>query len=122
MKKERISIQADAVKTANSLRDTGYTIEASVSDLIDNCIEAGAKNVAAHLDLDNEGNVIFYVADDGCGMDRDGLINALKYGADDRKKTSNPSLGKFGMGLKTASTAHCKKVAVVRDLKMGLNL
>ena len=42
MKKERISIQADAVKTANSLRDTGYTIEASVADLMDNCIEAGA--------------------------------------------------------------------------------
>ena len=119
MKKERISIQADAVKTANSLRDTGYTIEASVSDLIDNCIEAGAKNISAHLDLDNEGNVIFYVADDGCGMDRDGLINALKYGADDRKKTSNPSLGKFGMGLKTASTAHCKKVAVVSRSKNG---
>ncbi len=117
MKSERIPIQADAEKTAMSLRDTGYTIEASVADLIDNSIEAGAKNISVFLDLDNEGNVIFYVADDGCGMDKDGLINALKYGADDRKKTSNPSLGKFGMGLKTASTAHCKKVAVVSRSK-----
>ena len=119
MKKERISIQADAEKTANSLRDTGYTIEASVADLIDNSIEAGAKNISVFLDLDNEGEVIFYLADDGCGMDKDGLINALKYGADDRKKTSNPSLGKFGMGLKTASTAHCKKLAVVSRNKKG---
>ncbi len=119
MKKERISIQADAEKTANSLRDTGYTIEASVADLIDNSIEAGAKNISVFLDLDNEGDVIFYLADDGCGMDKDGLINALKYGADDRKKTSNPSLGKFGMGLKTASTAHCKKLAVVSRNKKG---
>ena len=89
-----------------------------MSDLIDNCIEAGAKNVAVHLDLDNEGNVIFYVADDGCGMDRDGLINALKYGADDRKKTSNPSLGKFGMGLKTVHSS-LQKVAVVSRSKNG---
>ena len=122
MKKERIPIRADAEKTAMSLRDTGYTIEASVADLIDNSIEAGAKNISVFLDLDNEGEVVFYLADDGCGMDRDGLINALKYGADDRKKTSNPSLGKFGMGLKTASTAHCKKLAVVSRNKKGAEL
>ncbi len=122
MKKERIPIYADAEKTAMSLRDTGYTIEASVADLIDNSIEAGAKNISVFLDLDNEGEVVFYLADDGCGMDRDGLINALKYGADDRKKTSNPSLGKFGMGLKTASTAHCKKLAVVSRNKKGAEL
>ncbi len=119
MKKERISIQANAEKTAMSLRDTGYTLDASVSDLVDNSIEAGAKNISIFLDLDNEGDVIFYLADDGCGMDRDGLINAMTYGAADRKKTSNPSLGKFGMGLKTASTAHCKKVAVVSRNKKG---
>ena len=54
-------IQADAEKTANSLRDTGYTIEASVADLIDNSIEAGAKNISVFLRYTSRSASIQYV-------------------------------------------------------------
>ena len=51
------------------------------------------------------------IADDGVGINRDELISAMKYGSPPRP---NPrSLGKFGLGMKTASTAFCKRLSVI---------
>src|SRR5205807_1765055 len=55
------------------------------------------------------------LADDGCGMNREGLKNAMRYGADVRPSAA--SLGKYGLGLKTASTAFCRRLSVVSRLK-----
>jgi site-specific DNA-cytosine methylase len=44
-------------------------------------------------------------------MDRDALISAMKYGSPPRPSPS--SLGKFGLGLKTASTAFCRRLSVI---------
>jgi len=51
------------------------------------------------------------VADNGIGMDLDGLLNAMTYGSAQRANLK--SLGKFGLGLKTASTAMARKLTVV---------
>src|SRR5690606_39074137 len=51
------------------------------------------------------------IGDDGEGMDREALKDAMKYGS--KRRPSAASLGKYGLGLKTASTAFCRRLSVV---------
>jgi hypothetical protein len=108
---ELISCPPDAVRVAEGLRDTGYEFNTAIADIIDNSIAAGAENISIILDMDPKGNIRVAIADDGLGMDKDGLINALTYGS--KKRDDPSSLGKFGLGLKTASTAFCRKLTLV---------
>ena len=101
----------DPVRVAEGLRDTGYEFHTAIADIVDNSIAAGASHVDIHIGMDAKNNVIVAVVDNGCGMDRDGLINAMRYGSD--KRTDPSSLGKFGLGLKTASTAFCRRLSLV---------
>lgn len=94
------------------LRDTGYDFNTALADIMDNSVDAGATNIDIAIDMDVDGEIVVSVADDGCGMNRDALLNAMTYGADVGKKAPN-RLGKFGLGLKTASTAFCRKLSVI---------
>ncbi len=93
-----------------SLRDTGYSEKAAFADIVDNSIAANAKKILIHLEfLMGEFRVV--IVDNGSGMTEAQLKNAMRYGSE---KRSNPkSLGKFGMGLKTASTAFCRRLVVL---------
>ncbi|MBS0173269.1 MAG: ATP-binding protein [Nitrospira sp.] len=82
-----------------------------MADVIDNSIAAGACNIDIRIAIDFGGSVLVSVADDGCGMDREGLVNAMRYGS--RQRTNQASLGKFGLGLKTASTAFCRRLSAI---------
>ena len=107
---ERIYNPPDPQRVTEGLRDTGYSFVTAVADLIDNAIAANAENVAITLAMDYRGNIELNVADDGEGMIRDSLIDAMRYGSPERP---NPmSLGKYGLGLKTASTAFCRQLNV----------
>jgi Histidine kinase-, DNA gyrase B-, and HSP90-like ATPase len=101
----------DPARVAEGLRDTGYEFDTAVADIVDNCIAAGADFIDVQIGMDPKGNVVVGVMDDGRGMDRDGLINALRYGS--KKRDDPSSLGKFGLGLKTASTAFCRRVSLI---------
>lgn len=93
----------DPERIVNGLRDTGYNFDTAIADIVDNSISANATTVNIHIEMDPNQNVRVYIADDGEGMDLDGLKNAMKYGSKAREEAN--SLGKFGLGLKTASTA-----------------
>lgn len=93
------------------LRDTGYDFNTALADIVDNSIDAGANRIDIGIDMDTDGDILVSVADDGCGMNRATLLNAMTYGAAVGKKASR--LGKFGLGLKTASTAFCRRFSVV---------
>ncbi|MBI34187.1 MAG: ATP-binding protein [Flavobacteriales bacterium] len=98
-------------RLVESLRDTGYSLPMSIADIIDNSIAAGASKVRLDLFAEYDGELKLRLLDDGHGMDEQSLIDSMKYGS---KKRVNPkSLGKFGMGLKTASTAFCRSLTVV---------
>ena len=103
--------KASVSRLVEGLRDTGYSFEASVSDLIDNSIEAGASHIEVVLALDSDGDAIFWVADDGSGMSEPELENAMRYGADAVEDIHR--LGKYGLGLKTASTSFCRELSVI---------
>ncbi|XAS73398.1 ATP-binding protein [Micrococcaceae bacterium Sec5.1] len=102
----------NTTRVIEGFRDTGYTFEASIADIVDNSIGPGAaNNVLVRVGLGPNGSPIVEVIDDGVGMDLDGLENAMRYGAE-RQQNAN-SLSKFGLGMKTASTQFCKRLVVV---------
>lgn len=107
----------DPARVAEGLRDTGYEFHTAVADIVDNCIAAGANFINVQVNMDPKGNVVIGFVDDGVGMDRDGLINALRYGS--KKRDDPASLGKFGLGLKTASTAFCRRVSLISRPEAG---
>ena len=108
----------DPGRTMEGLRDTGYDFETAIADLVDNSISAHATLVDIRIHQDFRGNIRLSIADDGDGMDRNRLIDAMRYGS---PKRSDPgSLGKYGLGLKTASTAYCRRLSVIsRDNGTG---
>jgi hypothetical protein len=108
---EEIELPPDPERVIVGLRDTGYEFNTAVADIVDNSIAANATKVQLWLASDLRGNVRLTIADNGDGMDRAGLINAMQYGSKVRPNAA--SLGKYGLGLKTASTAFCKRLSVI---------
>jgi hypothetical protein len=103
--------QPDAHRLISGLRDTGYNFNTAAADIIDNSIAANATEVNVRIELAHDGRKFVYFGDNGDGMDGKTLFKAMRYGAPPR--SSLASLGKFGLGLKTASSSVCKKYTVV---------
>jgi hypothetical protein len=105
----------DPSRLIEGLRDTGYEFNTALADIIDNSVDAKAKNIRVRIRMDFDGDVSVTVADNGHGMDQAALLNAMTYGAKSKKDKS--ALGKFGLGLKTASTAFCRRLSVITRAK-----
>lgn len=103
--------EPDPSRLIHGLRDTGYDFYTAAADLIDNSIAAGADNIHINIELSTDGRKYVYFGDNGHGMDSNGLHNAMKYGAKVRDNLA--SLGKFGLGLKTASSSVCLKYSLI---------
>ncbi len=117
MPQEAVPLIPDPARTMEGLRDMGYSFETAVADLVDNSIAANATTVDISVQLDLRGEVRIAIADDGDGMDRKHLEEAMTYGS--VKRADPASLGKFGLGLKTASTAWCRRLSVVSRPSSG---
>ena len=110
--------QPDAPRLIYGLRDTGYSFNTAAADVIDNSIAANATEVNVRIELAEDGRKLVCFGDDGDGMDEAALFSAMRYGAPARANLA--SLGKFGLGLKTASSSVCLKFAVIsRQTKNG---
>jgi hypothetical protein len=100
-----------------SLRAVGYTTAAALADLIDNSVAAGSRKVAIRFGATPEPLVA--VVDDGDGMNEAELVRAMRFGSrDPREIRTGMDLGRFGLGLKTASLSQCRRVTVA-SLKSG---
>ncbi|MBI6202557.1 ATP-binding protein [Providencia rettgeri] len=96
-----------------SMRDLGYSLETSIADLIDNSISAGADTIEIYCDIANEQPVVAII-DNGIGMEKKQLLIAMRHGARSPKQSRTPQdLGRFGLGLKTASFSQCRSLTVV---------
>lgn len=103
--------EPDAKRLIFGLRDTGYNVKTATADIIDNSIAAGADQIRVEIVLRSDGRKVVYFGDNGNGMDAAGVRRAMRYGAPERE---NPeSLGKFGLGLKTASSSVCIKYTLI---------
>ncbi|WP_294674211.1 ATP-binding protein [uncultured Fluviicola sp.] len=100
-----------------SLRDLGYSTEAAVSDIIDNAIFAKATTVWINFIWDgNKSRIVF--KDDGNGMFEEELIQAMRPGSQSPASARDLSdLGRFGLGLKTASLSQCRMFTVISKKK-----
>lgn len=97
----------------NSMRSIGYSFNSAVADIIDNSISAFANNIWIYVNSDPTSLYLAFI-DDGKGMSEEELVKAMKYGSfDSAEQREENDLGRFGLGLKSASLSQCKKLTVV---------
>jgi hypothetical protein len=102
----------DPAGTIDSFKSLGYTVEAAVADLIDNSITAQARQVNVEFSWEGRSSWIA-VVDDGMGMSEPELITAMTVAAKGPGMPRGPKdLGRFGMGLKTASFSQARQLFV----------
>jgi Histidine kinase-, DNA gyrase B-, and HSP90-like ATPase len=109
-RRSRYEVTPSAARLTSSLRDIGYDFQTAVADLIDNSLSAGAGNIGVEIEYEGERSHVS-IADDGCGMSANALLEALRYGS--RRAYGVTDLGRFGLGLKTASLSQCRRLTVV---------
>jgi len=116
---EDITPQATPLLESN--RSLGYSIEEAISDLIDNSITAGAKNIYINLNW-IENKPLFNICDDGKGMSLAKLIESFRLGSNQNYHRPVNDLGRFGFGMKTASLSQAKRLVVfTKDLNKEIN-
>lgn len=107
-----IRTEPRAASLIESMRDLGYSLETALADIIDNSITALAKNVDIHFEADGEPSIC--IVDDGYGMSGDELFEAMRPGCiSPIVQRSSTDLGRFGLGLKTASFSQCRQLTVL---------
>lgn len=106
---ESIEVLPSAARLIRSLRDVGYSFRGAVADLVDNSIAANADRVSITMSWAGADSYV-RIADDGDGMESDRLTEAMRFGSERDYKIDD--LGKFGLGLKTASLSQCKQFLV----------
>jgi len=109
--------RADAI--AESLRNFGYSLPHAVADLVDNSLSAGATQVAATFWWDGPMSWI-RVRDSGRGMTDPDLREAMRLGTKSPLEPRDATdLGRFGLGLKTASFSQCRRVTARSKTREG---
>lgn len=99
--------------TVNSYRSFGYNLPTAIADIIDNCISANANEISIKYKWSGQDSFIS-VLDNGEGMTKEGLVLAMTPGSKDpEEERSEKDLGRFGMGLKTASFSQCKRLTCI---------
>jgi hypothetical protein len=112
MKEKTRSAPPHAMSMLESLRGLGYSTGAALADIVDNSISAAAKEVRIDFTWSGQQSRVT-VIDDGVGMDDAELESAMRLGDKSplAARTAH-DLGRFGMGLKTASFSQCRRLTV----------
>lgn len=95
-----------------SLRAFGYNLPTAVADLLDNSLTAGATRIDIHMEWAGPQSWL-RVKDNGVGMDETTLRDAMRPGTRSPREERSPrDLGRFGLGLKTASFSQARRLTV----------
>lgn len=102
-----------------SMRAVGYTLETAIADIVDNSITAGATQVDIRFAASPQARI--GIIDNGSGMDEVELVQAMRLAGRPPSTVRGPNdLGRFGLGLKTASLSQARSVTVIS--KQGADL
>lgn len=117
MSKERVNIpQADTLM--GSMRSMGYSFETALADVVDNSISASAQTIRILFPTTPIEKLAVGILDDGVGMSDDNLYEAMRYGSTSSEMVRDVNdLGRFGLGLKSASLSQCRVLTVVSFFK-----
>ena len=114
-------LEPEAKTLLHGIRAIGYDFATSVSDIIDNSISAGANKIEVNSNPYPD-DAYLVILDNGCGMGYNELKNALRLGSNRENVIDDPSqLGRFGLGLKSASFSQCKKLTVASKKTNRIN-
>jgi hypothetical protein len=121
MKEVQLDLSPHPSALLESLRSIGYTLETALADIIDNSIAAKASEISIRF-LWNGGSPWIAILDNGCGMTRDELAGAMRFGSRNPKESRDDAdLGRFGLGMKTASISQCRHLSVASKSKGSVN-
>lgn len=110
-------VEPSPKSTINSYRSFGYNLSTAIADIVDNSISANADEIHINFKWDGKSSFIS-IRDNGNGMNRDELVMAMTPGSKDpEEQRSEKDLGRFGMGLKTASFSQCKRLTCITKRK-----
>lgn len=119
---EKVPVPSSPGRLINAIARIGYDPEVALCDLIDNSIDANSSHISVELVpeyREEEGQTDsiheYVIADNGCGMNREGLVKAFALGSD--REYPSGSLGKFGLGLKSAGLALGDKIVLISKTK-----
>ncbi|WP_406815128.1 ATP-binding protein [Mycobacterium sp. M23085] len=116
MPRRMTSVTPSAARLTDSLRDIGYDFSSAIADLVDNSITAEATQVNVVIEFDGAASRVF-ISDNGQGMTINGLTEAMRFGS--RRKYGTGDLGRYGLGLKTASLSQGRCFTVVTRTSAG---
>ena len=110
---QTVTATPEASSMIETFRSIGYNIETAIADIIDNSISAEAKNIWINFEWLGA-DTWLSIKDDGFGMNNEELIQAMRPGSKNplEDRTDN-DLGRFGLGLKTASFSQARKLSVI---------
>lgn len=110
---DTIQTQPAATPVIHALRNIGYKAQTAIADIIDNCIDAKATSINLQFEYEN-GDGYILIKDNGIGMNDAELQKAMTIGSKDPRDTRiKNELGRFGMGLKTASFSLGRRLSVI---------
>ncbi|MGG0836970.1 ATP-binding protein [Bacillus paralicheniformis] len=108
-----IHTQPSAAPVIQALRNIGYNAQTAIADIVDNSIDAKAGYIHLEFEYDT-GNSYIRIEDNGLGMSETELQQAMTIGSKDpREMRAKEELGRFGMGLKTASFSMGKRLCII---------
>jgi hypothetical protein len=112
-----VECEIDVANFTKSFKSIGYNHYSAILDLIDNAVSAGASKIWVDYYGEKKGSYRIVIADNGCGMEREELIDAIRIAsADPTTSRQQKDLGKFGLGMKLASFSQTDKFSVVSKM------
>ena len=122
----------DAGRVLQALGRIGYDPVSAILDIVDNSVSASATSIVVKVKTESEERTegqrgrtravlkSLVIVDNGCGMDEEGLDDALTLGSSAQLYHAN-TLSKFGMGLKSAASSLGKRLEVISRSKDDLH-
>lgn len=116
-----IDLPPNAEEMIKSMRALGYSFSTALADIVDNSISAGASHVQIFTPPAPEDEQYVAILDDGCGMTYEVLRESMRHASKNPEKSrSKKDLGRFGLGMKTASLSQCREFSVVTKTAQGI--
>ena len=116
---EVLNLPPEAPSLMEASRAIGYSLETAIADIIDNSLSAGASKI--DILYPPAPSPCIAILDDGIGMERTELVQAMRFGSRSPTAPRRPGdLGRFGLGLKTASLSQGRQLTVASKAQSGI--